>query len=564
MEGLKRFLKSLPGVSALRRFRRWRTSKTDGYPRWDRILDAAAWEKARAAAAKGPKVLLATSVGGFLPGTTLESLLGVALTLRGANVEFLLCDEALPACLDSQVRWHRSAASVDPDSLTRSLCGTCFAPAEAMLRSLGLKVHRYGSSLDPEDRSKAEALAASTPAERIRDFKLDGMAVGEHAVAGALRFFARGTLEGEPQGEAVLRRYFRAALLSTFATRRLMRANRFEAAVFHHGIYVPQGLIGEVARAEKVRVVNWNVAYRKRCFIFSHGDTYHHTLMDEPVAAWEKEAWTPELEKRTLDYLKSRWKGTQDWIWFHTRPEEDPARIARETGVDFSKPTIGLLTNVMWDAQLHYPANAFPNMLEWVLRTVRWFAGRPDLQLLIRVHPAEITGAIPSRQPIVPEIRKAFPTLPSNVFLVPPESQVSTYAAMERCDSVIIYGTKTGVELTSLGIPVIVAGEAWIRNKGVTIDAASEADYFRILGELPLRRRMSEEQTRRARQYAHHFFFRRMIPLEMVEPTPGWPPYQVAEGAFPRLAAGASEGLDVICRGILEGTPFIVPAGASR
>ena len=67
---------------------------------------------------------------------------------------------------------------------------------------------------------------------------------------------------------------------------------------------------------------------------------------------------------------------------------------------------IGLLTNVSWDAQLHYPANAFANMLEWLVQTCRYFATRPDLQLLVRVHPAEISGFPPSRQPILGELRK--------------------------------------------------------------------------------------------------------------------------------------------------------------
>jgi hypothetical protein len=79
-------------------------------------------------------------------------------------------------------------------------------------------------------------------------------------------------------------------------------------------------------------------------------------------------------------------------------------------------------------------------MVDWVLRTVEYFSARPDLQLLIRVHPAEKSGDIPSRQPVLDEIRQRFPVIPPNVFVIPPESRVSTYAAMEACDSVIIYG----------------------------------------------------------------------------------------------------------------------------
>ena len=146
---------------------------------------------------------------------------------------------------------------------------------------------------------------------------------------------------------------------------------------------------------------------------------------------------------------------------------------------------IGLLTNVSWDAQLHYPANAFPNMLEWLVRTCEYFATRPDLQLLIRVHPAEISGFPPSRQPILGELRRRVPRLPPNILVVPPESRMSTYALMSLCNAAIIYGTKMGVELTSVGLPVIVAGEAWIRNKGLTHDASSPEEYIRLLDQLP-------------------------------------------------------------------------------
>jgi hypothetical protein len=72
-----------------------------------------------------------------------------------------------------------------------------------------------------------------------------------------------------------------------------------------------------------------------------------------------------------------------------------------------------------------------------------------------------------------------------------------------------------------MGIPVIVAGEAWIRNTGVTIDVGSQEEYFRALDRLPLPGRLPPETVRRARQYAFHFFFRRMIPIPFTRHIPG-------------------------------------------
>jgi hypothetical protein len=281
-------------------------------------------------------------------------------------------------------------------------------------------------------------------------------------------------------------------------------------------------------------------------------------MLTEPTAEWEDMPWTPEMEAEILDYLRSRWYGTRDWISYQQNPQEDVSTIAAELGIDFSKPCIGLLTNVLFDAQVFYRANAFPDTLEWVLLTIRYFANRPDLQLVIRVHPAEIRGTDRSRQPIIDEIRRAFPTLPHNVFVIPPESPISTYAVMLQCDTVIIYGTKTGVELTSMSIPVIVAGEAWVRNKGVTLDASSPEEYFQLLDSLPLKERLSDAVTQRAREYAYHYFFRRMIPLPFLKPIP--PAYKLALSGIDKLLPGRSVGLDVVCNGILNGEKFIYPA----
>lgn len=527
-------------------------------PLWEPLLQKnhKLWSSALHTAQKGQKILIATSVGSHLAGTTLESALAIALTLRGANVHVLLCDAALPACLACWSDIYPDHEQFSKEGPVED-CKDCFEPAHKMYMSLGFNIHRYSDFISPADIKKAKEISCSLPFQEIGSYTLNRLAVGEHAMAGTLRFFACGTLDGEPYGEQILRRYFNASLLTVFATTNLLRMHSFTNAILHHGIYVPQGIIGEVCRQMGVHVITWNPAYRKKCFIFSHHDTYHHTMITEPVEKWANISWNDQLESELMNYLKSRWQGTQDWIWFHYKPEFELQEIVDRTTIDFNKPCIGLLTSVMWDAVLHYPSNAFPNMLDWVLRTIDYFMRRPDLQLIIRVHPAEIRGTLPSRQKIAEEIRKFYPVLPQNIIIIPPESNISTYAVMSQCDSVIIYNTKTGVELTTMEIPVIVAGEAWIRNKGFAIDVDNPDAYFKILEQLPFRKRMNKESVLKAKKYAYHFFFHRMIPLDFMEPSKGVPPYRSNIKSINIMTPGKSKGLDTICDGILKGTDFI-------
>jgi hypothetical protein len=283
---------------ATRLARRWYHARTGAYPDWRQLIaaDSQHWRTARADAAGGPRVLFATAIGSYAHGVTLESALAAALTFRGADVHVLLCDGAMPACAECEASLYPNVARFVEQGPSRDLCRDCQWPAERVYAQLGLTVHRYSNWLTAADRAEARRIATTLPRAQIESFTLDGLAVGEHAHAGALRFFATGSLDGEPHGEAVLRRYLESAVLTTCATRRLIRSVGFSSAVFTHGIYVPWGLISAVARQERVKVSTWNVAYRKRRFIFSHDDTYHHTLMSEPTSQWDGHELTAAQE----------------------------------------------------------------------------------------------------------------------------------------------------------------------------------------------------------------------------------------------------------------------------
>ncbi len=530
-----------------------------GFPDWGALTAGSqAWAQRRPG--RRGRVLMATNIGGHGPATMLESTLAAALALRDADVEIVLCDAALPACLRAEYSDLPDDTILPERRLPSTFCPSCMQRGRAMFEPLGLKIHYLSELVTDEERAEARAIADAIAVEDIEDYAWRGLRIGEHARAGALRYYTRGDLDDEPMGETILRRYLEASILSAAAYLRLLTANAYDVAVFHHGLYVPQGPVGEVCRSLGVRVANWVVAYRNNSFILSHEDTYHHTLMTEPVSAWEDMAWGDRQRADIAAYLKSRWHGGRDWIGFHERPEEDIGGFVRSIGLDPDKPVIGMLSNVVWDAQLHYPANAFPNLIDWAVRTIDYFAGRPDLQLLLRVHPGEIRGTAPSRQPLLAEISKRIPILPPNVFVIPPESPVSTYAAMALCDSVLIYATKMGVELTSVGIPVVVAGEAWIKNKGLTYDAVDPVQYFEVLDQLPLGRRLTPDVVDRALKYAYHFFFRRMIPLPFLKRVESNLFFTVDIASVDELAQGRTPALDVVCDAILDGRPFIYPA----
>lgn len=532
-----------------------------GFPSWPDLIAASKgrWET-DVKSASGPRVLIGSNTGMHGAVTNLDGVLAAGLTKAGAQVGRVFCDGSMPACLMATY-----SEAIPPDmiaefGLVNRLCKACFNRGTNNHRPMGLPEFRYSDYLKKEDFSDAQSLAASVDLSTLSNWTLDGIAVGEHAQAGALRYYATGDLAGQPRADEVQRRYLEGAILTKRVYERIIAEWKPDVVVLHHGIYSPQGIAADVCRKAGVRVVTWVVAYRKNCFIFSHDDTYHHTMMSEPVETWQELELSERARDEVRAYLESRASGGKDWIYFHEEPDSDFKSFAEKKGIDLSKPVVSMLTNVMWDAQLHYPANAFPGMKDWIIDSIRYFIDRPDLEVVIRVHPAEVRGAIPSRQRVMDEVKKAFPDLPRHIHIIAPDEDASTYALAHASNAVIIYGTKMGTELTPLGKPVIVAGEAWIRNKGVTQDARDKPHYFELLDQLPAAPGQWAPDRERALRYAYHFFFRRMIPLPFLQPNGTGAMFDVDLPSVHDLAPGKWPGLDTITDGILTGAPFVFEA----
>jgi hypothetical protein len=532
---------------------------TDNWiPDWKEIFgdDYLLWNELLSSLKDGPKVLIATAVGGNSSLTPLETLFAAALTVRGAKVQFLLCDKILPACQNS----YYSSEQELTDFLTvgPSNCDWCYGSGYKAMEGLNLPILKLSSFLTEEHRLEATEAALGVSTTISEAFTHRGIQIGESIISGALRFFGRGDFNEEPKANEVLKQFTQAAVLTQLAFENLLQEQKFDHILINQGFYVPQGTLVAVAKARKNSFFCWDLAYRQCCITMSKHDAYYRELHDESLPAWNEVTFTPKMEGAIKEYLVSRWHSEYDWFKFNeTGADTKPEDIAKEVGIDLSKPIIGLLTNVVWDAQVFYESNAFKNIIDWLVYTVGYFAKRPDLQLLIRVHPAEVKSWQRSRQFAIAELLKSFGELPENVFVIEARSSINTYKAMMLCDSVLLYSTTAGLELACMGIPVVTAGEAWFRGKGIGQDVTSFDEYDKILRNLPSGSRISDEERNRALKYAYHFYLRKMIPVSSIEPQPFEnASYKIPKLRLSDLAPGNDKGLDVICNGILNEGSF--------
>lgn len=227
-----------------------------------------------------------------------------------------------------------------------------------------------------------------------------------------------------------------------------------------------------------------------------------HRLSPERKARLE--TWARETE--TVEYYAEKTNLTP--IQTSTKLAADNLR--EELGLDPGRPLALLLPGVSWDTTLliKKPHRAFPNQRKWLLATVAYFIGRPDLELVIRPHPAEHQFNSPDTT--VRAVRAKWDRLPGHIHLLPTDTAVNTYGLMDIADLGLVYTSDVGWEMVMRGKPVICGGRSHYASKGFTHDATAAEDYFALLdrfcadpGTLRVSARQKELAWCYADVYAH-------------------------------------------------------------
>ena len=253
-----------------------------------------------------------------------------------------------------------------------------------------------------------------------------------------------------------------------------------------------------------------------------------------------------------IGLLHDRAKGVGAHESYYDRPESDPGELRRRLDLGGHGRVASLFTNVTWDSATIGHDVGFASMFDWVEHVVR-LAGREDLVLVVRIHPAE--GRWGTREEVQDIMSSRLGEIPANVRFVSAEDAVSSYALLDISDLLLTYTTTVGLEGAVRGKHVAVAGDTHYRGRGFTTDISGPDDLACFLAREP--EPLPAEQVELAIRYAHMFFFRAMIPFPLIEAQDGKVrrfPQRVAQ-----LLPGADAYLDWICERILDGGHFGLP-----
>jgi hypothetical protein len=489
---------------------------------------------------RGKRVLI-FSVRGWPLNMAWLTTIARALHLRRAETLTIACDRLLPAC--------EPRTMVDDFAST---CDLCRRRSALFLDTASLPYRWLSAFVTPEEVKTFLAQTAALSLDELEAYTAGGLPIGQLVRASVQRHLLRGALEERPEHVAAYRRFVAAGLAVQVAIGRLLNDFRPEAVLAMNGVFYAEAILLEIARARGIAVWTYERAKRVGSIILAHNQPVVKQEFEEKWAIWSQTSLSAPQADALDAYLEARAAGDVgvEPLW----PE------MQSVGQTVAgKRTAALFTNVSWDTAVYNSDIGFEAPPDWLRYTIRWFAERPDLHLIIRIHPAEVRVPFKhTRDPVLDSISAGNPQLPPNVRLIGPEETANSYLLLEQADVVLVYTSTIGLEAALMAKPVVVAGRVHYRHKGFTLDPDTREAYGAALVEAFGSGGMTPAESELARRYAYHYFFTENIPFPAVEEF---------QRAYPRftyrdndaLRPGRDAALDAICESLLTGKVLANP-----
>ena len=300
---------------------------------------------------------------------------------------------------------------------------------------------------------------------------------------------------------------------NTFAARAAlewMQAHKPDVVLIPNGLILEMGIVFRVARYLNIPAVTFEFNDQREQIWLAQNTSIMQQDTDYLVRERCSLPMTDEMYERLADLENAR-RGARVWgkskrLWQYVSAQ-GAEQTRQALGLD-DRPVVLLAANVLGDS-LTLGRNIFAeSMSEWITKTVQYFARRPDVQLVVRIHPGE--KIVPQAKSMGTVVREALSEIPRHIHLIGALDNVNTYDLIEIADLGLAYTTTVGVETAMNGIPVISCGQTHYRGRGFTFDPTSWQEYFSmletVLADLPAHR-LSEGQIAKAWNYAYRFFF---------------------------------------------------------
>jgi len=386
--------------------------------------------------------------------------------LQRDEVTLLICSGALPSC-DVNLDHH-------PDQ-----CINCI-----LRRRRGLRLLEGQFSVKPILKLEAEDLevlrsvrTSFTSLEDLRSYRLGSFDLGIAVVSSIVSR----NRDPEPSLRREATRVSNLTLSSAgiyLAMKRHLRSGSFDRVYAFNGRFATMRAVLSACQEEGVD-----------CFLHDRGSSieryalYRNALphsvdvMEAKIrAAWREAESSNDRHSVAAAFFEGRKKGeARNWYSFTSHQDES---LLPDTWDDNQRNIVVFPSSedefVAIGKEWQNPLYA--DQQSGLIRIIEDIRGLPSVSCHIRLHPN-------SRDMAVKSVEKIVALGGGNIFIVLPESPVSSYAMLFAADIVLTFGSTVGIEATYWRKPSVLAGQSFFRNLGSTFNPDNHEQLLQLLLE---------------------------------------------------------------------------------
>ena len=288
-------------------------------------------------------------------------------------------------------------------------------------------------------------------------------------------------------------------------------------------VYTGRGDFLDICLAKGIDVIRWHPGHKsntlmlKRYMIGNKKDDPHSLS----AKSWQLVLgieWTDVhrqwIYKELYDsYAKGEWYG-ENATQFNKKIFS-PDDIRLRFGLNPAKKTAIIFPHIFWDASFMYGHDLFDNYTDWFVQTVQTACKNDQINWIIKIHPANLgktgNGGNAGESAEVTSLRSHIGNLPSHIFIIPADSNISTYSLFALMDYCVTVRGTVGIEAAVHGIPVLTAGTGRYDHKGFSIDSETREEYLGKIAHIKEINPLSPNQRDLAQKYAFGLFILRPL-----------------------------------------------------
>jgi hypothetical protein len=448
-----------------------------------------------------------------------EALVAEALQKQGHEVRYVTCGGLLEEfCVP--MASHALLPSSPWESKQR-ICKDCHGNAELLSQHLRLEGDRISDLVSVADREEIARSLDGLDRESVMNLERDGIPVGKLSLFNSIIRSKRADYDFTDEEWEGYLSDVRTSLYALKAGQKIFERHKPDRVLVYNSLYAAHGVIrclGEQRGVPSYFIhAGQNLSNRLQTVMIGRGDPYSfaYHLLD----VWPKYAKVPCRQEQfslVTGHILELLRGKSQFVYsspklrghfdirqfFGVRPEQKiVVAILSSYDEAFASQSAG--------AMRASSVAAFRSQADWIDALVAFAAGRPDIFLIIRVHPRELPNRREKkRSQHAGQLAQALERTPDNCKVNWPADGVSVYDLAGEADVFLCAWSTVGKEASFLGIPVL----GYVRDMALYPDDlhAIEADPAKYFGALDqaISDGWSLETARRAYRWGSYEFWR--------------------------------------------------------